>query len=480
MLAVMGAVTGVAWAQSPAIHTGERLKVSVPASVEHAGKLRASLSVGGRSTPLRIIASHARYVVVLVDAAAVRSLALAAHAHQRGLVRLTAGSRRVVAESVTVSHATVARMAEVGGQRGPATAAADAKGAAKPGPAPTVGTSTTSSPPVAPSSGATSAVQGGTSTTSGQASPSTTTSQSLSSAHPAGPLLAWAPPQLTHPQTIAVQTGQDPDHLVLSTTQDYVLKLPASGIHGTLEIDGGHNVVLIGGSITVPSTANQTDNGADNTDTAIYVRGSTGTVHIEGVAINADPNVMFDAVDVNAPQATVDVENVRVQGVYGSYTMEHADVIQTWGGAKALRVDHLTADGDYQGLTIAPDLGTVGSADIRNVDLTLDPVPSALAGVTVGGGYLIWLTNGSTCNATPTTFTNVYIVDKSVQPLGKLAWPATNATFGCASTLAGGALSWSGIPVQGSVTLSAPPSGSFVPTGVAGNTYHSPGYATAL
>lgn len=278
---------------------------------------------------------------------------------------------------------------------------------------------------------------------------------------------------------MAVQSGLDPDKLNLSTSRDYVLVLPPQGIHGTIWINGGHNVVLIGGEITVPSSANQTDNGADDTDTAIYVQGSTGTVHIEGVLINADPNVMFDGIDVNAPGATVDVENVRMENVYGSSTTEHADVIQTWGGASALRVDHLTAAGDYQGLTIAPALGTLGMADIRNVDLTLTESPAALAATTTGGGYMIWLTEGTTtCNSSPASFTNVYVANEADHVANSnTVWPPSTAALPCRSTLSADEVSWPGLPITGAVTLGSPTAGPFVPAGTAGNKYQSPGYA---
>ena len=295
----------------------------------------------------------------------------------------------------------------------------------------------------------------------------------------AATLLAWAPPKLTDPTTITLASGLDPDHLTLDRNRDYVLKMPARGIRGTLEIDGGHDVVLMGGHITVPASANQADNGRDDTDTALYVRGSTGTVHIEGVLIDADPDVMFDGIDVNAPRASVDIENVRVDDVYGSYATEHADVIQTWGGAAKLRVDHLSADGDYQGLTIAPDLGTVGSADLRNIDLTLDRNPPALAHSTVGGGHMVWLTRGTTtCDATPTRLNDVYIDDRSdrVAEAGTV-WPSSTGTLACAPRLDAGRVSWPRLPITGSVTLGARTTGPFVPVGVAGSGYKSPGYA---
>jgi hypothetical protein len=296
---------------------------------------------------------------------------------------------------------------------------------------------------------------------------------------PGGPAakLRWAPPRMTSPKTIMIQSGLDPDRLHLSLSQDYVLKMPAGGVHGTVEIDGGHNVTLIGGSVTVPSTANQSDNGRDNTDTAIYIRHSTGTVHIEGVLINADQNVEYDGIDVNAPRATVQVENVRMEAIYGSRTTEHADAIQTWGGVKVLDVDNLTADGDYQGLTINPNLGTVGKAYISNVDLTDDQPPGALASRTVGGGVMLWLTTTTGCDAPKTSLGNVYIINEhSGLATRRTVWPSTTGDPSCAGLLKGNKMSWPRLPVTGSVTFGRPQHGSFVPAGVAGGGYRSPGY----
>src|SRR5438477_78350 len=63
---------------------------------------------------------------------------------------------------------------------------------------------------------------------------------------------SWAPPALSSPVTI--QLGDRSTALTLSTTQDYVLKLPtdrAAVMPQGLQIFGGHNVVLIGGAVDV-------------------------------------------------------------------------------------------------------------------------------------------------------------------------------------------------------------------------------------
>jgi hypothetical protein len=290
--------------------------------------------------------------------------------------------------------------------------------------------------------------------------------------------LSWAPPKVHNARVIHAPNGENPAILRLDPQRDYVVKLPRHGLDGTLEINGGHNVVVMGGEVNVPSTANQTDNGADGTDTAIYVRASTGTVHIEGVLIKADDDTKYDGIDVNAPEATVQVENVRVEDVFGSLTSEHADVIQTWGGVKELDVDGLTARGDYQGLTVAPALGEVGSVHLKHVDLTVEAPPPSLSRETVGGGIMLWLTSGTdTCDSATVTLKHVFIANRTRRiRSANTVWPSPKSGLECAPTVSDGRIEWPGLPVSGGVNIGTPPHGSFVPEGVAGNDYHSPGY----
>ena len=137
-------------------------------------------------------------------------------------------------------------------------------------------------------------------------------------------------PRLHHPTVVHVKQGFN--HLELTPTRDYIVVIPRPRLIGTVWIEGGkHNVVVIGGHVTVPTSANQLENGADNTDTGIYVDGATGVVHLEGLLMDAMPTVMFDAIDINAPRAVVDIERVRVNGLYGSDRTMHADA-RTLGG----------------------------------------------------------------------------------------------------------------------------------------------------
>jgi hypothetical protein len=284
--------------------------------------------------------------------------------------------------------------------------------------------------------------------------------------------LKWPSPALRNP--IVLQAKPSGDHFQLSTARDYIIVVPRPRLLGTLWIEGGHNVVVVGGHITVPSWANQRDNGADDTDTGVYVDGASGTVHLEGLLIDAMPDVMFDAIDINAPRATVDIERVRVNALYGSDLTEHADAVQTWGGVRKLRIDELSVVGDYQGLTIDPALGPVGDEEVDRTDLTLQAVPPALRGTSVGGGHMLWLTRGAnSCQSGHVRLSEVYLDDqisRKIRP-GDTVWPARGSELPCRARVRAGRASWPPLPVSGFVTLAAPRGGPFVPTRLVGATY---------
>jgi hypothetical protein len=281
--------------------------------------------------------------------------------------------------------------------------------------------------------------------------------------------LRWAPPTLVEPKTITLGTGYT--HTTLATNRDYIVKLPPTKKVGGTWIDGGHNVVIVGGYITVP----QGDSSAStNETTALSIKGATGTVHVEGVLIDGSGGGEFDGVTINAPQATVQLENLRIVGVQGSYDKVHADVVQPWGGVKDLRIDRLTGRSNYQGLTLKPDLGAIGSAEIEEVDLT-----ATTEGTVDRGGHMLWLTRGlESCETFPTTLSNVFVTPRPGTQLSGAVWPQKNFSGPCPASGSKSALGWTALPVLGNVQLGPPASGSYVPAGAAGLNYQSPGYRT--
>jgi hypothetical protein len=291
-------------------------------------------------------------------------------------------------------------------------------------------------------------------------------SQLLNGKTAPGPL-RWAPPKLVNPITVTLGDGFT--RTSLSTTRDYIVKLPPTLKQGGTTIIGGHNVVVMGGAVTNPTGALD-----DNMHRAgIYIKDATGTVHVEGVLIDDTAGEQADGITIAAPAATVQLENLRVVGLHGGFHTFHADVVQPWGGVRDLRIDHLTGVSDYQGLTLQEDLGPIGSAEISDVDLTAT-TPATLD----GGGHMLWLTTGSTtCTAFPIAFSNVFVTPRPDRTLANSVWPQLNTPGACheiGSTLA----TWPTLPYTGGAQVGAPADGSFVPAGVAGTGYASPGYAS--
>lgn len=272
---------------------------------------------------------------------------------------------------------------------------------------------------------------------------------------PAEPL-RWAPPPLTDPITIQLGTGYT--HTTLSTTRDYVVKLPPTQKVGATWIEGGHNVVIVGGSVTLPADLPADAPAAQRT--ALYVKGATGTVHVEGVLIDGAGASELDGVDIAAPQATVQLQNLRIVGIHGGLSGFHADVVQPHGGVHELRIDRLTAASNYQGLMLADTSGAIGSAELSHVDLTATTEPA----VDMGGHMILLKTNdgSAACATYPVDMQDVHVVPRPGRTLANSVYPA-----GVAGTCPG---------MTGAVVAGLPAGGSWVPPGVAGVGYVSPGY----
>ena len=282
--------------------------------------------------------------------------------------------------------------------------------------------------------------------------------------------LTWSPPALTNPITINLNTGKT-SH-TLDNTKDYIIKFPTSKKVGSTTLVGGRNIVMIGGYISIPVTDRATTTDLDRR--AIYIKENTGTVHIEGILIDGSAGGESDAIAINSPLSTVQIQNVRAIGLTGTDATMHADVIQPWGGVKELRVDRLTGESYYQGIFLAPETGTnIAKSTLKNVNLRA--LGQAYGGG--GGGYMLTFTKYA-CSSFPAELSEVYVEPRVSRPLGKTLWPDidTAATISCAVSVNGNTANWSSLPITGIVKGGAPTGGDFVPNGLAGLGYVSPGY----
>jgi hypothetical protein len=322
--------------------------------------------------------------------------------------------------------------------------------------------------------------------------------------------LTWAPPALSNPITVQVQnTGQacpsvtspwqnpnQPHNCILDSTKDYILRLGHRTDAGGLVVRGGRNVVIIGGWITPRLTT-----------TAWEGRGltfwnQTGTVHVEGVLIDG----AGDGILVNAPQARFQIENVRisVSAPNHDFSLNHPDVIQTWSGPAEMRIDRMTASSDYQGFYWYRDTsvsGTVLPSRViqKRVNTLTDPTQSGTSATLHNVAYLndpsitfscedCWMQTGwySTSyrrklqdslagyyNAATGSYTM-----PAYRVVGYDGQVVTTSAGNDVGRRQGDYMEWPGVANLAGLRWhwGTPPAGDFVPLGVAGSSYTSPGY----
>jgi hypothetical protein len=321
-----------------------------------------------------------------------------------------------------------------------------------------------------------------TTTTTTTTTPTTTTTAPSSGT---GSKLAFSPPPCGDSShacvtiNIAANGHQTPS---LDPNTDYRLVLPNTPQDGGITINGGRNVIIIGGQINLPVPC--TDGGGAACR-GIYITkrsGPTGHIFIEGVWIHDPQSTLTQstsdgiAVDDSSSEPTdITLENVRIDGISGcSVGGNHSDVIQPWyAGNATFQIDHLTGTSNCQGLQIDPDLAYANDGayaklyDIRNVNM-----------VALGGSqrYMFWLTYNLDCNSGPINLTNVW----ANEPDGTLnysSWPDVDQPSACKSVWNGSTLSFPSSPqIHGTISEGTPPGGDFVPVGAAGIGYTSPGY----
>lgn len=275
-----------------------------------------------------------------------------------------------------------------------------------------------------------------------------------------GQKLRWAPPQLTMPTTVKVGPGGG--QFALQPGKDYVVHV--GDVSGPVRLVGGRNVVVIGGHITIPWA------GADasiSSRLGLYLKGQTGTVHVEGLLIDNAGGDLSEGIQINAPDAVVQIQNVRIDGVHArdevNFSDNHPDLIQPWGGLQALRIDHLSGTTDCQGFFLVGNEGPIGRVDLRNIDIV----------GTSTSRYLFWQ-----AQKIPVHIDNMWISPAPSRSLGGSVWPDKNhAPPTQAVVNDDGSVGWTPeTGITGLVFPGSPPDGKFVPAGSVGPGYVSPGY----
>jgi hypothetical protein len=263
------------------------------------------------------------------------------------------------------------------------------------------------------------------------------------------PRLAWAPPRLVDPITVRVGA---PGTLKLDPSRDYVIRMPRHPVTGPggLVISGGHDVVLVGGTIEIPQLGPDASIEARR---GLYLADQTGTIHVEGIHIEGAG--LSEGIDLSEPLgAIVQLENIRIDRLRARdevhWTDNHPDLVQTWSGPAVLRIDGLSGVTDYQGLFLAPNQ-FAPQVPMRSIDVRRVNIVSAHACTCV----LLW-------NASPfpaIAASDVWLAPTRGRSLASVLWPKSTA--------------WPG------ARLGVPPTGPFVPAGTVGVGYRTPGYVNA-
>jgi hypothetical protein len=261
--------------------------------------------------------------------------------------------------------------------------------------------------------------------------------------------LLYAPPDLVDPVTINVSNTNR--GLVLDGDTDYIINMPETPLDtsGGLSINGGRNVVLIGGEINFSEDYSTASNSVGKSNRGLYLRGTRGTLHIEGLLVGG---VVGEGIDLSMSYGgTVQLCNVAIDTTSGALTSNHADLIQTWCGPERLLIDGFTGSTVYQGFFLLPTQFAAeaplqfGTWEFNRVNLS----------GTTAAGYLYWLADSNFGSAPPVTVSNCW-GDPNPTKTSRIQWlwPQNDPK-------------WDGVQ-QGT-----PPGGDFVTT--AGLGYVSPG-----
>lgn len=284
-----------------------------------------------------------------------------------------------------------------------------------------------------------------------------------------GNALKYAPPVLTNPIMVEVGTGLTVTRM--DTTRDYIVKLPNTKKVGGTTLIGGRNVVVIGGHVTIPASANGQGGSAQR---AFYIKDNKGTMHFEGLLIDSSGGGESDAFAISSPDSVIQIQNVRVNALLGKNSTWHADLIQPWGGVKELRVFNFTGSSHYQGFQLPANFNSSGPMYFDRVNIASEGPQTRDT-----GGQLIWVVLGSICeNNYNIQLNEFYAAGRPEKGIEGSVWPAVGSSPCAAKVNATRTeVYWPNLPVRGVVKAGRPASGDFVPNGVAGVNYLSPGYS---
>ena len=175
--------------------------------------------------------------------------------------------------------------------------------------------------------------------------------------------------------TRVVVTSSNYSSIKLQLDRDYIIDLGVGmrSVPGAVSIWGGRNVVLENGHLNITGASG-----------GIKLKNQTGTMWVHNLRISG-PQLM-EGIDLEQrqPNSAVVLRNVLIDGVYGSISTNHADLLQTWAGPSKLLVDGFSGTTTYQGFFLTPNQQFADGPppkvfDLRHVDIDVSD-----------GGYALW------------------------------------------------------------------------------------------
>ncbi|MBT8401192.1 MAG: hypothetical protein KJO98_12000 [Rhodothermia bacterium] len=304
-----------------------------------------------------------------------------------------------------------------------------------------------------------------------------------------GDELLWPAPAVN--RTLRLKPADEQQWLYLKSDVDYEIVLPPTPVTHRLTLVGGRNIRIIGGAFKLKGYEDLSTNTAA---LAFWYSDDGNTqerlVHVEGLEFDMTDARDRDAIAFNDENATFQIQNVRFFNVNGDHEGLHPDAIENWGGAKEVRIFRSTVITDHQGFLLSPLQPTqthpIEFVDIRQVDFrrndgTYGNYPNHKCPI------FLWLVyyRQKTCQ----TYERGGVISEVYATHPENCWdfgmnttmPNTIQPERCLSHVSedGTQISWPTLPLTGTVNQGPPPGGEFVPDGVAGIGYKSPGYLSA-
>lgn len=297
--------------------------------------------------------------------------------------------------------------------------------------------------------------------------------------------LSWAPWADTV-DTIYVNVPTTGLDMTGDATKNYVLVMPATPVTpkagvGCIRLDQAKMVKIIGGECLIPQQPFAYNS---KTRRCLAFNNVTWWIHVEGFWCHGD---VLDFAEYSGSNAAVTYENVRAEGISARdkdlFTDGHPDGVYVYGGitpgARSVRIDRVTVETDYQGMFFAH--WATGAPAGQNYPITIRN--SNLRGTPITGNHyaqLLWRADA----LNPMSLTAVYLEPQMLgngtyEPLIKAVKPSDvdSVVANRAYYNVDGSVAWpAAANITGRVIGGLPPGGDFVPVGVAGTSYVSPGY----